>query len=60
MPFLYMYDTADDTFCDTADDTFYGAADDIFYDTADDTFYDASPCKKIHVILRSDMYHPVL
>ena len=52
MPFLYMYDTADDTFCDTADDT--------FCDTADDTFYDASPCKEIHVILRSDMYHPVL
>ena len=44
MPFLYMYDTADDTFCDTADDT----------------FYDAAPCQKIHVILRSDMYHPVL
>lgn len=60
MPFLYMYDTADDTFCDTADDIFYDTADDTFCDTADDTFYDAAPCKEIHVILRSDMYHPVL
>ena len=41
MPFLYMYDTADDTFCDTADDIFYDTADDTFYDAADDIFYDA-------------------